>query len=110
MTTRIDIDKIVVDSEGRISPEAAVALIDEVQEYRRQMHVLSAEEATTVRRPADAAWAWPEVVGVMISDSLKVTGRLGLHAANGDPLAHAYALNFIETLYRNGYAVVRLRP
>jgi hypothetical protein len=35
MTDRIDIDKIVVDSEGRISPAAAGALIDEVQDYRR---------------------------------------------------------------------------
>jgi hypothetical protein len=35
MTTRIDVDKIVVDDDGRIYPEAAAALIDEVQEYRR---------------------------------------------------------------------------
>lgn len=35
MTTRIDIGKIVIDADGRISPVAAAALIDEVQDYRR---------------------------------------------------------------------------
>jgi hypothetical protein len=35
MTTRIDIDKIKLDENGRISPTAAAALIDEVQDYRR---------------------------------------------------------------------------
>jgi hypothetical protein len=35
MTTRIDIDKLALNEDGRISPEAAAALIDEVQAYRR---------------------------------------------------------------------------
>jgi hypothetical protein len=39
-THRIDIDKLVIDEDGRISPAAAAALIDEVQDYRRDQGCL----------------------------------------------------------------------
>jgi hypothetical protein len=84
--------------------------VEEVAVMSNDVDMISAEDATRVVRPEFGAWTWPRVVEVMISDSFKVEGLLGQHAANGDPLAHAYALNFLETLYSNGYALVRLRP
>jgi hypothetical protein len=69
---------------------------------------ISAEEATHVERPARGPWVWPRLVETMISDSFRVTGCVGLNAANGDPLSHAFAVNMLETLYRLGYAVVKL--
>lgn len=69
--------------------------------------IFSREEATTVRRPPEL-WEWPDIANVMVSDSYKVDKQLHLHTANGDPLQLAYAVNFLETLYARGYAVVQL--
>jgi hypothetical protein len=73
--------------------------------------VIQAGDATNVRRPPAGPWKWPDVACVMISDSHKVEGMAGLHAqaANGDPLRLAYAVNFLERLYKLGYAVVELK-
>jgi hypothetical protein len=71
------------------------------------MRIFSCEEATTVERLEDGPWKWPEVASVMTSDSIRVEQATGLRAANGDPLELAYAVNFLTTLYRFGYAVVK---
>jgi hypothetical protein len=72
-----------------------------------ELRVLSEEEATTVERPEHEAWKWPEPVFVMISDSYKVNQKLSQRAVNGDPLEYAFALNFLESLYANGWVVAK---
>lgn len=69
------------------------------------MRTLTAREATHVERPERGPWEWPEPVGVMISDSYKVTRTTGERSADGEPLAHAYAVNFLEALYRYGWTL-----
>lgn len=87
------------------------------------MKVFTREEATTVERPKNGPWTWPEPVDVMISNTYKFepVGSLqwredrGVYRHHmfdlsqmGDPLMFAIALNMLETLYRNGYAVVQM--
>jgi hypothetical protein len=73
--------------------------------------VFSVKEATHVFRNPTGPWEWPEPVRVMISDSFQVLGRngMGVTAANGDPLSFAFALNALTTLYKLGYAVVKVK-
>ena len=74
--------------------------------------LISKAEATTVIRPENGPWKWPEVASAMISDSMKVQGAdqtIWASAANGDPLTYAYAVNFLDSLYRCGYAIVDTR-
>lgn len=72
--------------------------------------VFSKREATTVTR-GPGPWIWPEVCNALVSDSFKVLGMDGLRqtANNGDPLKFAYAINMLESLYRLGYAVVKMK-
>lgn len=72
------------------------------------MRVLSQAEATTVERPENDTWRWPVVASEMTSNAYAVECRPGASANNGDPLQLAYAVNFLESLYRRGYAVVKL--
>jgi len=71
------------------------------------MSVIPAQEATTVKRPKDATWEWPPHIYAMVSDSVRFFG-VGNTWKNGGPMAMEVALNFTESLYRSGYAIVRL--
>jgi hypothetical protein len=73
--------------------------------------LVTREEATTVVRVLGKPTRWPEVVGIMTGDCFKVSPGLvlsGVTADNGWPLEEAFAVNFLETLYGAGYAVVKL--
>lgn len=72
------------------------------------MHILSKEEATKVERPERGPWTWPYVATVAIGDSIKVLGVTGAKAVNGDHLPYAFAINFFETLYAEGYVIAKL--
>lgn len=71
--------------------------------------VISREEATSVQR-GPGSWRWPRLVEVIISDSWDTFPVHTARAANGGPLDMEFALNFLESLYRAGYAVVGPRP
>jgi hypothetical protein len=72
----------------------------------RRVKALTKAQCTTVLRPKNGPWTWPDVVYAMISDSFRVQKTLGLVAVNGEPLTFAYAVNFLESLYRCGYTVI----
>lgn len=82
-----------------------------MEETKTIERVIPEKEATKVVRSPRDPWEWPAVAYTMISDSFKVLGTngLGANALNGDPLQLAYAVNFLESLYANGYAVVKLK-
>jgi len=74
------------------------------------MRILSREEATTVERPTGGyrPWKWPEPVNVAVSNCGLVSDHVFAKARNGDPLDFALAVNYFETLYDQGYAIVKL--
>lgn len=80
------------------------------------MKILSKEEATHVDRPDTLTghgyepWNWPDPAHVAVSDCHRVLGVVGARSAeDGDsPLSLALAVNFFETLYAHGYAIVKL--
>jgi hypothetical protein len=75
------------------------------------MRILSKEEATKVERPEGMTpWSWPEPAFVAVSDCFRVLGVLGAKSAEDgeSPLSLALAVNFFETLYAAGYAIVKL--
>lgn len=70
--------------------------------------IIPKAEATKVFRNPKGPWEWPRVAQLMTNDCYKVTQETGLTAVNGDPLPLAYAVNFLDRLYKLGYAVVEL--
>jgi hypothetical protein len=75
------------------------------------MRILSKEEATKVERPEGMApWTWPEPAFVAVSDCFRVLGVAGARSAEDheSPLSLALAVNFFESLYEQGYAIVKL--
>jgi len=75
----------------------------------QNLQVWTQEAATQNNRSDSDRWVWSPVINTMVSDSHKVTMRYGQMAADGAPLAHAFALNFLETLYRGGFVIAERR-
>lgn len=75
------------------------------------MRILTREEATHVEKPEGwTPWTWPEPASVAVSDCHRVLGVAGARSAEDheSPLSLALAVNFFETLYEQGYAIVKL--
>ena len=89
--------------------EESLDLAAEVQALRESADaVIPREEATSVQR-GPGPWRWPRLVEIMVSDSWDTCPVPGIQAANGGPLDMEFALNFLASLYRAGFAVTRPR-
>ena len=90
--------------------DESLDLVAEVRTLRESTgSLISREEATSLQR-GPGPWRWPQLVEVMVSDSWHTFPVHTARASNGGPLDMEFALNFLESLYRAGYAVVRPRP
>lgn len=76
---------------------------------QQDMRILTREEATHFERSrGPGPWIWPEVVYIAISNTYDLIGVSGPRALNGDPLEFALAVRYLETLYDNGYVLVKM--
>ncbi len=81
-----------------------------IHDRRTDQELISKRAATTVVRSKNGPCKWPRVAQVMTNDSFKVLNSIIQNfSVDGDPLELAFAVNFLESLYRCGYAVVKLK-